>query len=66
MAAAARVVAADRAVATERFDLACNALGESLGRTEVALVKQSEAIARMGQAVAKLFPLARSWVLLAA
>ena len=64
--ASAACVAADRAVATDSFNQACNALGESLGRTEVALVKQSEAIARMGQAVAKLFPLARSWVLLAA
>lgn len=64
MASAASVVAADRAA--DSFNQACNALGESIDRTEVALVKQSEAIARMGQAVAKLFPLARSWVLLAA
>ena len=66
MASAASVVAADRAVATERFDQACTALGESLGRTEVALVKQREAIAKMAETLADMLPLARSWVLLAA
>ena len=66
MASAASVVAADRAVATERFDQACNALGESLGRTEVELVKQREAIAKMAETLAAMLPLARSWVLLAA
>jgi hypothetical protein len=61
MASAACVdVAAQRAA--DSFDLACAALGESLGRTEAALARQREAIARMGQAVAKLLPLARLWV----
>ncbi len=66
MAPVARLVAADRAAATDSFDQACNAMGRSLDRTEAAIARQREAIARMGQALAELLPLARSWALLAA
>ena len=64
--ASAACVAADRAVATDSFNQACNALGLSIDRTEAAVATQSQAIAKMAETLADMLPLARSWVLLAA